>query len=94
MLALEIGELLLQLSRGMLAEREGDPEEGLFTGTDTMNRQESFLAVELHELCHWSGAERRLNRKLRNRFGISEYAAEELVALSGQSGCELSGQSG
>jgi len=69
------------------------PEEGLFTGTDTMNRQESFLAVELHELCHWSGAERRLNRKLRNRFGISEYAAEELVALSGRSGRGLSGQS-
>lgn len=69
------------------------PEEGLFTGTATMNRQESFLATELHELGHWLGAPHRCNRNLRNRFGTAEYAAEELVALSGRSGRGLSGQS-
>ena len=32
----------------------------------------------LHELGHWSGAETRLNRDLRNRFGSHDYAREEL----------------
>jgi antirestriction protein ArdC len=29
---------------------------------------------------HWSGAEKRLDRKLTTRFGTEAYAAEELVA--------------
>jgi antirestriction protein ArdC len=29
---------------------------------------------------HWSGAEKRLNRDLKNRFGTKAYAAEELIA--------------
>jgi antirestriction protein ArdC len=41
---------------------------------------EHFYAVELHELGHWAGAEKRLNRDLKNRFGTKAYAAEELVA--------------
>ena len=32
----------------------------------------------LHELGHWSGAETRLNRDLRNRFGSHDYVREEL----------------
>ena len=34
----------------------------------------------VHELAHWSGAETRLNRDLRNRFGSHDYAREELRA--------------
>ena len=34
----------------------------------------------LHECGHWSGAERRLNRDLKHRFGTKAYAAEELIA--------------
>jgi antirestriction protein ArdC len=34
----------------------------------------------LHELGHWSGARRRLNRDLSGHFGSSSYAHEELVA--------------
>ncbi|MCP5385451.1 MAG: hypothetical protein H6916_01360 [Novosphingobium sp.] len=34
---------------------------------------------------HWTGAKDRLARDLSGRFGSSAYAAEELVALSGQS---------
>ena len=34
----------------------------------------------IHELSHWSGAETRLNRDLRNRFGSHDYAKEELRA--------------
>jgi antirestriction protein ArdC len=34
----------------------------------------------VHELAHWSGAEARLNRDLRNSFGSHDYAREELRA--------------
>lgn len=56
------------------------PDEGLFTGTATMDRSESYMSVLLHELTHWSGAEKRLNRRLAKRFGDSAYAAEEMIA--------------
>lgn len=56
------------------------PDEGLFVGTDSMTRDEGYYAVLLHELAHWTGHDRRLARKLRNRFGDAEYAAEELIA--------------
>jgi len=56
------------------------PDEGLFTGTGTMDRNESYYAVLLHELTHWTGNKRRLDRNMKNRFGDDEYAAEELVA--------------
>ena len=38
----------------------------------------------IHELSHWSGAEARLNRDLRNHFGSHDYAREELRAEIGQ----------
>lgn len=70
------------------------PDEGLFCGTDTMSRDEGYYAVLLHELTHWTAPERRCNRDLSKRFLKAEVAAEELVALSGQSGRVLSGQYG
>jgi len=59
------------------------PDEGLFCGTDTMNRAESYYAVLVHELTHWTGAKQRLDRTLGKRFGDQAYAAEELVAEIG-----------
>jgi antirestriction protein ArdC len=56
------------------------PDEGLFTGTDTMSRSESWHAVELHEIGHWSSHATRCNRDLGKRFGDKAYCAEELVA--------------
>jgi len=44
---------------------------------------EHYYSVVLHELVHYSGAERRLNRDLSGRFGSKAYAAEELVAELG-----------
>ena len=38
----------------------------------------------IHEHVHWTGAEARLNRDLRNRFGSHDYAREELRAEIGQ----------
>lgn len=59
------------------------PDEGLFCGTDTMTRSESYFAVLGHECIHWSGADARLNRAFGKRFGDAAYAAEELVAEIG-----------
>ena len=42
-----------------------------------------YYAVALHELTHWSGHPRRLNRVLGRRHGIDAYAFEELVAEMG-----------
>jgi antirestriction protein ArdC len=42
-----------------------------------------YYGTALHELCHWSGAENRLNRETLNesyRFGDLAYAREELRA--------------
>jgi antirestriction protein ArdC len=42
-----------------------------------------YYAVALHELTHWTGHPRRLNRVLGRRQGIEAYAYEELVAEMG-----------
>lgn len=59
------------------------PDEHLFTSTATSSRTESYYGVLLHELTHWCGAEKRLNRTLGKRFGDDAYAMEELVAELG-----------
>jgi antirestriction protein ArdC len=59
------------------------PEEGAFCGTATMSRDEGYYATLVHELTHWSGASRRLDRDMGKRFGDQAYAAEELVAEIG-----------
>ena len=59
------------------------PDEGLFTGTETMTRDESYFAVLLHELTHWTMHKDRCDRQLEKRFGKEAYAAEELVAEIG-----------
>jgi antirestriction protein ArdC len=41
---------------------------------------QGLAAVQIHELTHWTGAEKRLNRDLTGRFGSAKYAFEELVA--------------
>jgi antirestriction protein ArdC len=45
---------------------------------------EGFCGTLIHELGHWSGAESRLNRDLRNGFGSHDYAREELRAEIGK----------
>lgn len=37
----------------------------------------------LHELVHWTGVKKRLNREMGKKFGDKKYAAEELVAELG-----------
>lgn len=53
------------------------PEREYFTSS------ENYFATALHELCHWTGHESRLNRHFSKRFGDDAYAFEELVAELG-----------
>jgi len=61
------------------------PDEDLFTGTDTMNRQESFYATLLHELCHATGHKKRLDRPRPLKFADTIYIEEELLVELGSS---------
>jgi antirestriction protein ArdC len=44
---------------------------------------ESFYSTELHELIHWTGDLKRLNREKGAKFGDVAYAKEELIAEIG-----------
>ncbi len=59
------------------------PPRELFTGTPTSTATESYYAVLLHELTHWTGHTSRCDRELGRRFGADAYAMEELVAELG-----------
>ncbi len=43
----------------------------------------AYYSTLAHEHIHWTGAKRRLDRDLKNRFGSEDYAAEELIAELG-----------
>lgn len=43
----------------------------------------AYYAVALHELGHWTGNEKRLNRDMQHPFGSKDYAKEELRAEIG-----------
>jgi antirestriction protein ArdC len=59
------------------------PARERFYGSATMDAGESYYATLMHELTHWTGAQDRLSRDLKNRFGSEAYAMEELVAEIG-----------
>lgn len=45
----------------------------------------AYAGTALHELVHWTGAENRLDRNIKNGFGSKDYAQEELCAEMGAS---------
>lgn len=59
------------------------PPPSWFLGSSSSTPLQSYYAVLLHELTHWSGAPHRLNRAFGKRFGDQAYALEELVAELG-----------
>lgn len=59
------------------------PEKTDFKGTKDSTPEQSYYGTLLHELCHWSGHNSRLDRKLVGRFGSNAYAFEELIAETG-----------
>lgn len=59
------------------------PDRWRFTGTETITPTEAWYATAFHELVHWSGAQKRLDRQFAERFGDDAYAVEEMVAEIG-----------
>jgi antirestriction protein ArdC len=59
------------------------PSPELFIGTCTSTPTEAYHGVLLHELTHWVGGEKRLNREFGKKFGDRAYAFEELIAELG-----------
>lgn len=59
------------------ADYIGLPADELYTST------EGKYSVAFHELTHWTGHRKRLDRDMSTRFGSAKYAAEELVAELG-----------
>ena len=59
------------------------PSPAWFVGTATSSPAQSYHAVLLHELVHWSGASHRIGREFGKRFGDRTYAFEELIAELG-----------
>jgi len=59
------------------------PEPSRFVGSPTSTAQEAFYSTVLHEICHWSGGEHRLNREKGKRFADKPYCFEELIAELG-----------
>lgn len=44
---------------------------------------EDYYSTLLHEMTHWTGHEKRLDRKLKSSYGTEAYAFEELIAELG-----------
>lgn len=59
------------------------PAREAFIGSSTSSATDTYYSTLFHELIHWTGHERRLDRKLVSRFGDEAYAIEELVAELG-----------
>lgn len=59
------------------------PDRAAFVATATSSATENYYSTLSHELTHWSGVEKRLDRQLGKRFGDDQYAVEELVAELG-----------
>ena len=86
----EVAEAALRATGAKISEDGGN---GAFyrPSTDSIhlptferfNTADDYLATLAHELCHWTGAAHRLDRKLLNKFGSKDYAREELVAELG-----------
>ena len=54
-----------------------------FISTDEENNQQTYYSTLLHEVTHWTGHKKRLDRDFSGRFGSNAYAFEELVAEIG-----------
>lgn len=59
------------------------PDRSRFIGSPTCSATEAYSATLLHELVHWSGAKRRLDRGFGNGLSKESLAREELVAEIG-----------
>lgn len=54
---------------------------------DQFKNECDFYATTLHELTHWTGGKKRLDRSMVGEFGSKDYAFEELIAELGAAFC-------
>ena len=59
------------------------PSMDLFKDTKHSTATENYYSTLAHEVTHWTGDKRRLDREKGARFGDAKYAFEELVAELG-----------
>jgi len=59
------------------------PMPDQFTGETDSDRLHGYYGTVLHELTHWTGSKKRLDREKGVRFGDEKYAKEELIAELG-----------
>jgi antirestriction protein ArdC len=59
------------------------PHPGTFIDYENCSAQEGYYSVLMHELVHYSGHPKRLNREFGKKFGDRKYAIEELTAELG-----------
>lgn len=59
------------------------PPMNSFIDTTHCKASENYYSTLFHEMTHWTGNEKRMNRSLKARFGDASYAEEELVAELG-----------
>ena len=56
------------------------PNKQSFKEVENISKEVGYYSTLLHELSHWTGNSKRLNREIFNKFGSNAYAFEELVA--------------
>lgn len=59
------------------------PPASDFIDTKQCSATENYYSTLLHELTHWTGHPKRLERKMKSKFGDHAYAEEELIAELG-----------
>jgi antirestriction protein ArdC/phage/plasmid primase-like uncharacterized protein len=83
----ESAETILKNSGARITHKLGDEafcrpstDEIVLPSKEQFVSAEGYYGTALHELSHWTGNEKRLNRDLSGKFGSPEYAKEELRA--------------
>ncbi|EKN6252895.1 TPA: DUF1738 domain-containing protein [Yersinia enterocolitica] len=71
------------IEKGQNAFFQPSTDEVWLPGRHLFSDAANFYATGLHELVHWSGGKKRLNREMKGKFGSADYAEEELVAELG-----------
>lgn len=61
----------------------GMPTKESFIAVGESTATENFYSTLFHEITHWTGADKRCNRKLASKFDREPYAMEELIAEMG-----------